>query len=339
MGSNAAGTSFTSNVHAPVLQAGTLQTRGSINKISLGLGGNIVDKIYFGFSLAVPILNYTVNTNYSETNAGDSTSQFQNYQLSSYINESGVGVTGSLGLIYKPVPWARFGVSYTLPSWYFLAENYNSTLTANYDTSYATGQVPALNYKLCTPMKGIVGASFYLKEHGFISVDYEFQNLGSTHYHFPDSIAPYADTTYNNYLKNTYGFSHTIRVGIEGAINIVRLRAGYSYTSSPFKSGQNYAPSAYNQAVQNATCGVGVRFKKFYIDLAYVFSYSKDAVSANWFQIPFDPINSRYIGNTLMLTIGFKISKDSNSGTQRKKAPAPINNYTPPPASDPGDRY
>jgi Outer membrane protein transport protein (OMPP1/FadL/TodX) len=339
---NALGT-YSSNVKAPVQQNGTLSSRGAINKVSLGLGGNIGDKLFFGFSIGIPIMNYAVGTQMSETNAAlhDSITHFQNYQLTSNVSESGLGVTGKLGLIYKPVPWARFGVSYSLPTWYFLKENQDADLVYNFDTIPTTeigpGSTNPLSYQLRTPMKGTVGASFYLKEHGFISVDYEFQNLGSTHYHFSDASYSSLETSINSYMKSMYGFSHTVRVGLEGSIKKLRLRAGYSYTSSPFKNNNNFAAVGYNGSVHTASLGIGGRFKRFYLDLAYVFSYSKDNVSPN-FQIPIDQINSRYMSHNVLLTIGFKISRDK-SNTSSAPAKSRKRSDELPKDLDPDKRY
>ena len=337
MGQNSTGT-YTSNMSAPVHQSGTLSTRGTLDKVNLGFGGNLGEKIFFGFSVVIPILNYSVNTVMLESNANpnDSAQQFQGYQMSSTVSESGAGVTGKVGLIYKPVPWARFGVSYSLPTWYFLSENYSSEFTYYYGDSILDGSVPPMSYTLRTPMKGMVGASFYLQDHGFISADYEFQNIGSTRYSFTDPAYSGNNGGYNSYMKSTYGYSHTVRVGIEGAIKKLRLRAGYAYTNSPFRSGQNYTDNKYNASIQSASVGIGGRFKSFYIDLAYVFSYTKDGVSPNS-QIPLDQINSILMTHTALLTVGFKIPTKGMSSTppkQQKRSSDQLPRYI-----DPGDKY
>lgn len=343
IGQNPVTGSFTSNVKAPVQQSGSLSTSGATHRISLGLGGNVGDKLFFGFSLSVPILNYSVSAQMSETNANpnDSITHFQYYNLSSNVTETGVGVTGKLGLIYKPVPWMRFGVSYSLPTWYFITENNSGDLIYQFDTilasEYGPGSLEPYNYKLRTPMKGTVGASFYFKEHGFISVDYDFQNLGSMHYTFSDSAA-LLNSSINHYLKTVYGYSHTARIGGEAAIKKFRIRAGYSFTSSPFKKGQNYTDAAHDASIHSATLGMGLKFKSLYLDLAYIFSYTKDGLMPNY-TIPLDQINSTYMTHNLLLTIGFKIGAKgdkNNSNTPAKTRQR--NNGELPKYIDPGDK-
>jgi hypothetical protein len=186
-------------------------------------------------------------------------------------------------------------------------------------------------------MKGTLGASFYLNENSFISADYEFQNIGATHYSFSNDSAGLQASETNGYIKGTYTYSHTLRAGLQGAIKKLRLRAGYAYTNSPFKSGQNYTASQYNQAIQTATFGVGLKFKVIYLDLAYVLTYSRDGISPGYI-IPLDQINSTYMTHSVLFTLGFKIpSKGDNSSPakqQRQRSSDQLPKYI-----DPGDKY
>lgn len=336
--------SYYSNVKAPIQQHGTISTNGGINDLGIGMGANLGDKLYFGINLGIPLLNYSVNTIVSETNPNlnDSITHFQGYQLNANVNESGVGITGKLGLIYMPESWMRVGISYALPTWYFLTENYNSSLIYSFDTMSQgpveyDGSADPIHYRIRTPMKGIIGASFYLNENSFLSADYEFQNLGSTRYYFTDpgssSIYP---SIMNSYLKAVYGFSHALRVGIQGGIKKLRLRAGYSYTNSPIKIGQNYTDAQYNQAIQTATIGAGIKFKVFYIDLAYVLTYSKEDINPNYV-IPLDQINSTYMTHSLLLTLGVRMpakgaGKSSSQPRRRSSDQLPKN-------LDPDNKY
>ena len=322
---------YYNNVRAPVQQSGTIETRGSNNKIDLAFGGNVSDKFYFGFALSIPLLSYNVNTSFSESNPNgtDSLTHFQNYNLNTIVNTTGVGVTGSLGLIYRPASWVRIGASYHLPTWYTINETGGSTITASYDTTGAfeiDGQYQPFKYNLRAPMKGIVSASFYYKQYGFFSIDYEFQNLGSSRYNFGSG---YADGTaqVNDTIKADYGFVHTIRAGFEGSYKVLRLRAGYAFSSSPYKKG--VAMTGDPEVIQNVTAGIGIRLKHFYADFAYVFGMTKDVS----YPMATDPVNNTYITHTLLLTLGWKFGAPE-PGTAKKKR------YSPPPPPDSGnDRY
>jgi hypothetical protein len=328
LGQKSNGSSF-SNLKAPVTQSGDVETRGSINRIDAAFGFNFLDKLYFGFDLAVPILGYTLNNSFSEASIANSTNA---YNINAITAETGFGFNGIVGLIYRPVPWMRVGAAYHLPSWYVIHENYSIVL-ANDTASFAPnsdGSIPAFQYGLRTPMKGDFGASFYYKDHGFISVDYEVQNLGASRIHVPNDsiqIEPY----YNQVITGTYKYTHTIHAGLEAAIKVIRIRAGYAFSTSPYKNGQQFVamPAGYND-VQNAfSLGFGLRLTHFYADLAYVYNWSKDAA----YQLTNTlPINSTNTASTLVLTLGWKFDAGGKNNNNQQKTQQ--RKYTPPPPVD-----
>ena len=314
IGQNTSG-QYISNAPAPVYQAGNIETRGSRDKITLGFGGNFNDKLYFGLSLSVPFISYTSYTTMAETNAGDSVSAFQNYSLTSTQSETGVGITGNLGLIYRPVSWFRLGASYHLPTWYTMTESYSSQINyANFDTaSYYTDAVPYpdLKYTFRSPMMGVFSASFFLKKIGFISVDYQLQNLGSSHFNFGSGNEALTQST-NDTIKSYYTIEHTIRVGAEVAYKILRIRAGYAISTLPYKSAVANNPAlgfeGYTGAKQNITAGLGLRFDRFFIDFAYIYSFTKDVS----YPLAVDPVYNNYNSSTLLLTLGWKLNQSKS---------------------------
>jgi len=320
--------SFSSNLKGPVNQQGDILESGSINRIDAAFGLNVLNKFYIGVDLAVPILGYGISNSITETPVNAQANQIQDYTTNTVLNESGVGFNGIIGLIYRPLPWMRVGAAYHLPTWYAMHEDYQFGLnedTSVYGYQYGPQALPTFNYGLRTPMKGDFGASFYYKEFGFISVDYDVQNLGASRIHVPQdttSFQPY----YNPVIKSTYGFQHTLHAGIEGAIKVVRLRAGYNFSSSPYKSGQQVT-AGYNGVRNGITGGIGVRLKHFYADFAYVYGWSKDAT----YQLtnPF-AINSMSNSSTFLLTVGWKFEagpkpkKDTQSTEPKRYTPPPV---------------
>jgi hypothetical protein len=337
-----ADSSFSSNVHAPVQQNGDIETRGSTSKIDVAFGGNISDKVYFGFNLAIPILQYTMTESMTETNRNDTITSFQNYNISSTYTESGIGFTGDLGLIYRPFNFIRFGIAYHLPTWYAVTENYSSQIAANFDSSglgpvQYTNSAPSVpspdHFSVRTPMKGTLSMSYFIKQSAFFSVDYEFQNLKKTYFATNDPNFPtgYLDTV-NAYNKEIYHFSHTVRFGVEGAIKIVRIRAGYSFTNSPYQSGQ--VPSTAKGTSNNVSFGLGIRLKNFYADLAYVASFTRDINSSDSSSsfvlnslLYTNQVNNKYITHNVLLTLGWKFNNKESSAPKRHPqhvAPPPV---------------
>jgi hypothetical protein len=332
LGQNANG-SYYSNVKAPVVQAGDIESRGGINRIDAAFGLNFLDKFYIGVDLAVPILGYNLSTTITETPVTPQANQISDYSINTVVAESGYGFNGIIGLIYRPFKWMRVGAAYHLPSWYAMNESY--TLNFNEDSSNVNTSgplpLPDFQYSLRTPMKGDFSASFFYKDLGFLSVDYDMQNLGASRIHVPnDSLGfePY----YNQQIKSTYKLTHTIHAGVEGAIKIVRLRAGYAFSSSPYKTGQEITPG-YTGAKNAFTAGIGIRLKHFYVDAAYIYAWSKDA---SYQLTNVLPVNSIYNTSTVLLTLGWRFEAGAKNNTQQKTQQQ--RRYTPPPV-DNDQRY
>ena len=310
---------YFSNVHGPLQQAGTIATKGGVDQIDLTLGGNVNDKFYFGAGLGVPILTYFNDASFSEYNSKDSLSRFQDYTFSTNLRTTGIGVNAKFGIIYRPAAWMRLGVAYQTPTFYNITETYSANMTASFDTAYnqISAQAYPFKYKMRSPMKGTVSASFYLKEHGFFSVDYEFQNYGSSRFNFGNDYKGFTAST-NADEKKYYTFGHVVRAGFEGSYKSLRARVGYSFSSTPYK--KDFITKGFAEATHSATAGIGYRGKHFYADFAYVFGFTKDAT------VPYADFEVRntLTSHRMLLTLGWKIFREE---TAVKKTRQPKMNF------------
>ncbi len=127
-------------------------------------------------------------------------------------------------------------------------------------------------------------------------------------------------------IKSYYQSTNTIRVGAEYRITpAFSVRAGYSYVSSPMKeSVRNNDAIIYtsgtlpNYRVDNhtnyITCGLGYRYQRFYVDLAYVYKNMNSTYHA--FTPDYDENTGRTIpspqsslslnNNQVVLSAGFR---------------------------------
>jgi hypothetical protein len=295
---------YYSRVGVPVSQAGSIRNKGAKDEISLALGGNVSDKFYFGFGLGIPIVTNLQNTSFTESNQNplDTVSHFTNYTIQSDLRTTGYGVNASFGIIYRAASWMRLGATYHMPTFFTLKEEYLVNSTVLFDTAYKGSgvQYSPLKYRLRSPMRGVASASFYIKQHAFISVDYEFQNYGAMRYNFGKEYQTFAEGE-NNYMKANYTFGHSIRIGAEGAIKSFRVRAGYGYSSSPFK--KSYGDKTYRPTRNDITFGLGYKGKRFYADFAYVYSGTKDVS----YMMALNDIKNTYATHRLLLTLGWKL--------------------------------
>jgi hypothetical protein len=94
-----------------------------------------------------------------------------------------------------------------------------------------------------------------------------------------------------------------VRTGFEGSYKSLRLRAGYVFTSTPYKG--DLLVKGFTEMRHNATAGIGYRGKRFYADLAYVFGITKSDAQP---YADFDVRNTN-ISHTIFLTLGWRIPK------------------------------
>ncbi len=134
----------------------------------------------------------------------------------------------------------------------------------------------------------------------------------------------YADTNYD--INTYYQATNTFRLGAEYRITPqLSVRAGYSYTSSPVKQSvrddkeiiytsgtmPNYT---FDNHTSYVTCGIGYRYKKFYVDMAYV--YKNTSATYHAYTPDPNPDINQYIpspqsslslsNNQIYLTAGFR---------------------------------
>ena len=88
----------------------TLTETGTADQYTLSWGSNISNQWYLGLNLNIPTLNYTKHISLLETNRANSA------ELKSMYHVSGVGVGGTIGLIYRPIQALRLGASFHTPT-------------------------------------------------------------------------------------------------------------------------------------------------------------------------------------------------------------------------------
>jgi len=298
--------SYRTYIDTPIFQNGRIRESGSVDEVNINLGFNINDKVFFAFDAGIPFLSYSAVNEFSEVNTNDSSARFINYRYVQEYRTNGIGFNLKLGLIYRPVAWYRTGIAFHSPTWYRLDENYYAYLDEKYDGLQYKREVDAapFRYNINTPMKGIFSNSFYFKQYGFLSVDYEFQNFGAIKHRFRDYKE--AADAINQTTKGKYGFGHNVRVGVEGAIKWFRVRGGYAWQSSPFKT--SVAVKGSDEQRHSFSLGIGYRGKSFFADVAFLQmrtnSYYQQYVSNDGNE---PSVKTKNIYNNIMLTLGWRL--------------------------------
>lgn len=321
------GTVFSRAEEAGILnQSYVAKTTGGITEISLGMGANMDDKLYFGGSLGIPIVNYNRVSTYRESDVdGKGNNEFDFSQYKEEFSSKGVGFNVKLGLIYKPVEALRVGLAVHTPSFYGLRDKFSSNMTTNIDT--ATGNIkefnvnssvffnntdPSYKYNLNTPWRFIASGAYVFgggvedvsKQQGFLSADIEYVTYGASRLRSADEYEEddyYKDV--NNVIKGEYKGALNFRVGGELKFNTFMTRLGFAHYGNPYKDG------ALDASRTNLSAGLGFRDKGMFLDLTYVhsiykdvnFPYRVDAPLANTFA------ETTQTNGQVVLTVGFKL--------------------------------
>ncbi|MCH5222629.1 MAG: outer membrane protein transport protein [Muribaculaceae bacterium] len=281
-----------------------------------------------------------MNANWGLTNLYSASGTGFNYQLGFILKPV---QELRLGFAFHTPTWYNINENFSGTVNY----KYNNTETGFATTN--DGYAGYNSYGFRTPWKIIASAAGVLSQNLIVSFDYEWANYGSMKFSEPtyyggyyddyDPWWPYSEysaSTYSSFIdpndpyayenmdiSNYYKSTNTFRVGVEfKPSNPISLRAGYSYVSSPVKaSAKNNDQIIYtagtnpsyrfDNATNYITAGIGYRYQRFYVDLAYVYKH----MSSTYHAYTPDPANPRisspqskldFSNNQVVLSAGFR---------------------------------
>lgn len=303
-------TDFDPATNPNVVQEETIQTKGAQNQWSFSYGANFDDRFFLGGGIGVVALNFQSHKAFSE----DFTDQpISGYTLTEDLQIKGTGINATIGAIGRPVDGLQIGASITTPTRYNLTDTYNAEIHSswkNFDY-YGDGSVILGNetehtdvittgYNLNTPWKFSAGASYIFGKSGLISVDIERLNYGGAKYNSQTNGISYNSD--NDEIKTIYASVTNFRAGGEYRLNSLRFRAGGGYMADPYKERQNDV----DMSRVSGSAGIGYRASKFFVDLAYIQSWSKSSYRP--YSIPNDIsplLKYDRVTSNVIATVGF----------------------------------
>lgn len=297
-------------------------THGGYHEIALGLSGNMDDKMYVGGSVTIPVISYTRDLTYSETDATNNpNNQFKSFEYKESFTSHGIGIGAKLGIIYKPQESWRLGFAFHTPQFIGYTDQISSSMVTNTET-YAgiktassndlnNGNAGERKYDLLTPWRAIASASYVFREisdtrmqRAFLSADIEYVNYRGARFSPADknndALITYYQTM-NDVIKETYKGNINVRVGGELKLHTIMFRLGGAYYGSPYADANLHA----NRIL--ATGGVGYRDHGIFIDLSYAHTFTKDVQFA--YRLNDKPNTFAEQGGSrgnVVLTLGFK---------------------------------
>jgi len=275
-----------------------ISTSGAMNEFHFSLAANYSNKLFLGGGLTVTSVRYEENDKFREIDNVDMGSVWDEWVLERYLKTTGVGVSGRIGMIIKPVQWLRAGLSLTTPSILNLRDEYSDDLYATLDDGsdfhYQTRD-GRFDYKVVTPLKSTVSAAAVLGKKGFVSTDIEFVDYSTMRLRPTEDAFEVA----NDLIRQKYSNTVNFRIGGEYVWDMYRFRTGYAHYGSPFSSSiesgmdRNYF-----------TFGIGIKESNWALDLAMVHQRGETTLQPYALNgIAVDPAKTMTKNNQLVITL------------------------------------
>ena len=267
-------------------------TTGGITELSLGFAVNRNDKWFWGGSINVPLINYTSNTVFKESDTSSNTSNhFKSFEYTDNFSTKGVGANIKLGVIYRPRDYIRLGLAVHSPTYMSLTDKRSTSLSTQLENPVGTfstssdiftdGKPGEANYGQLTPLKAILSGSYVFREvsnvkkqRAFITADIEYVHHKGSSFRAEGKDATDQTKTYYKALNKVIGADYkgnfNFRVGAELKFNIIMARLGFAYYGNPYKD----AAIKANRMLLSG--GLGYRNKGVFVDLTYVHAISND---------------------------------------------------------------
>ena len=243
----------------------TVSESGNYDQYTLSWAGNISNQWYVGVNLNLPTLSYTKRVTHTETD------RINSAELKSLYHLSGLGIGGSVGLIYRPIQAIRVGASFHIPTTMSLSVQTESDMY-----SKVNGQ----SYEVLTPASGVVSTKIASPLRSSVSLAGQIGNEGLIALQYDYTHAP---------KDQELGFSpmedvHTLRVGAEAQVTRgLFINAGYVYESSFLKEDPIWMLSyneirtdmdyRYTTSTQYYSVGLGYRSDAVVAQLAYQYRW------------------------------------------------------------------
>ena len=243
----------------------SISETGSYDQYTLSWAGNINNQWYIGLALNVPTLSYTKNVTHYETNRTHSA------ELKSMYHLSGVGVSGTIGIIYRPIRALRIGASFLTPTTMSLSVQTESDMNTRINGQSYTLLTPAngvISSEITSPLRSSISLAAQIGNEGMIAVQYDYTHAIKNK---DADFAPMDDV-------------HTLRIGAEAqAYRGLFINAGYVYESS-FRQDDPVWVLAYNEIrtdmdyryttySQYASLGLGYRSDAVVAQVAYQYRW------------------------------------------------------------------
>lgn len=274
--------------------------RGWVSEFDFALSGNVNNRFFWGFGVAVYDIRYKSYSEYGEGLIADDGSDLGTTVLADEQKITGQGYDVKFGAILRPVENSpfRIGAYVHTPTWYKPTVRnsttlYNRSKQGNYEHWSSSEE-----YKYCYNTPWLFGLSIghTIGKELALGASYEYQKYSAADTRVIDSeyddgrVESSSDTPQNHIAHESFNGVSTLKLGVEyKPTSEMAIRLGYNYLSAPNKKSgyRNTMVASYSNsysstpdytnwdATHRITAGFGYKIDGWSIDLAYVYNTTK----------------------------------------------------------------
>ncbi len=307
----------------------TIRRKGGINELSLAYSGNFKDRLKIGVALGFPILSYTEEKVYNESDPNDELPFYRSLQFDENLTTTGSGVNLKLGVILRLSQAIRLGASVHTPTRFNLTDDYSTRMVYDYVDDENDGPLESaspedqseFSYNFKTPWRFMGSAGFIIKRSGFITAEVEYLKYNDSEFDLSvndpsQSTVDFQQNT-NRQIASIYQSAINLRLGGEYALKMLRFRAGVALSGTPYADSyiqENPNIRGIGETRQTYSLGVGLRQDRYFVDFAFRFAdrestYEPYSISADYAasnNIPTNSVTTNSLQNHLLFTFGYR---------------------------------
>lgn len=288
----------------PVEQSYSITESGAKRETFFSFGGNYDDKLYLGANINFSRIVFERFYQHSEViDPADTTTVMREFAFSFSEGFSGLGASFSGGIIYRPVPELRVGLSIKSPTFYPLELEYESGMTTSFTEQRVFEErspvIGLYKFRLNSPTQATFGLAYLIGKTGLVSADLEYVNY--TGIRMRGISDGYNFNAEENAIRNQLNSALNLRFGAEYRLSqFWSLRGGYAHYGDPFSKGL-----VDKGSFQLYSFGFGFRNSNYFVDAAYQLKSSEE-VKFLYDPTLVDAATIDQIDHRITATFGFK---------------------------------
>lgn len=306
-----------------------VQRKGGISEFTVAYGRNYNEKLMIGIALGIPILTFTENRFYRESDPNDEVPFYRNMEFDEELRTTGQGINAKLGVIFRVNQAIRLGGAVHTPTSFNLSDDFQTRMLYDFVDGNNDGPIESsspdegglFDYSLKTPWRFIGSAGFIIKQAGFLTAEVEFLRYSGAQFDLTENDNSASTLTFeenlNNEIASIYQSAINLRFGGEFVVKVLRLRAGVALTGTPYADSfirDNPNIKGIGNSQLTYSLGLGLRQQRYFLDFGLRFAtreetffpYTLSDEFASNGNIATNSVTTNSISSHLLITFGYK---------------------------------